>query len=64
MKWELYEVWAEDAQGHDELIDTTKSIKEAKSLAQSSLTKGFISAKIFRETDEGDFDEVGSYKSR
>ena len=26
MNWELYEVWAEDEDGHEELIDTTNTV--------------------------------------
>ena len=29
MNWELYEVWAEDEDGHEELIDTTNSRSQA-----------------------------------
>lgn len=61
MKWEQYEVWAEDQDGREELVDTTKSLKEAKSLAQKTLNNGFISVKIIRETDE-DYEEISRLK--
>ena len=35
MTWELYEVWSE-VDGHEELIDTTKSRKEAIQLAKKA----------------------------
>lgn len=57
MSWEQYEVWAEDEEGREELVETTKSLKEAKSLAQKTLNSGFISAKIMRESDE-DYEEI------
>lgn len=54
MKWELYEVWSEDEDGHEELIDTTRSLKEAKILAKQALTDGFVCAIIYRENEEGE----------
>lgn len=58
MTWELYEVWAQNEDGHDELIDTTKSLKEARQLAKKALGEGFLSASVLRETEDGDFEEV------
>ena len=58
MTWELYEVWAEDADGHEELIDTTKSRKEALQLAKKALHEGANSVKVFRETEDGDYEEI------
>ena len=39
MNWELYEVWSVDEDGHEDLIDTTKSLKEAKQIAEANLTE-------------------------
>jgi len=50
----LYEVWAEDEDGHNELLDTTASQKEAFEIAQSSLNDGYISSSVYQETDDGD----------
>jgi hypothetical protein len=58
MTWELYEVWAEDEDGHEELIDTTRSHKEAKDLAKKALNEGAVESWINRETGTGDFDEI------
>jgi hypothetical protein len=58
MTWELYEVWSEDSEGHEELIDTTKSYKEAKGLAKKALNEGAVECWINRETGDGDFDEI------
>jgi hypothetical protein len=58
MTWELYEVWAADEDGHEELIETTKSYKEAKALAKKSLNEGAVESWINRETGDGDFDEI------
>jgi hypothetical protein len=58
MTWELYEVWSEDEDGHQDLIDTTKSLKEARQLANKALGEGAAVASIYRETADGDFEEV------
>jgi ClpP class serine protease len=57
MTWELYEVWTEDDIGHQELVDTTKSLKEARVLAQKSL-EDYPVAVIYKETEDGDTEEV------
>jgi hypothetical protein len=58
MTWELYEVWSEDTEGHEELIDTTKSRKEALQLAKKAINEGADVAKVFRETEDGDYEEI------
>jgi hypothetical protein len=58
MKFELYEVWAEDSLGHQELVDTTSSIVEAKRIAQLALDDGAEYVTIYRETDDGDLEVV------
>jgi hypothetical protein len=63
MTWELYEVWAADDDGHEELIDTTKSHKEAKALAKKALEEGAVSSWINRDTGAGDFEEVERYEN-
>lgn len=57
MTWELYEVWTEDDIGHQELIETTKSLKEARVIAQSSLIDCPV-AVIYKETEDGDIEEI------
>jgi hypothetical protein len=54
MTYMLYEVWAEDEDGHNELLETTASQKEAFEIAQSSLSDGYISSAVYQETDDGD----------
>jgi hypothetical protein len=54
MTYMLYEVWAEDEDGHNELLETTASQKEAFGIAQSSLNDGYISSTVYQETDDGD----------
>lgn len=58
MTWELYEVWSVDEQGNEDLIDTTKSLKEAKQLAASSLENGVEECVIYQEDDTGELVEV------
>ncbi len=58
MTWELYEVWSEDDIGHQELVETTKSLKEAKVLAEKALDDGGMIAIIYQETGDGDQKEI------
>jgi hypothetical protein len=59
MTWELYEVWSEDDVGHQELVETTKSLKEAKALAKLTLElEGIEAVTIFQELDNGDTVEI------
>lgn len=59
MTWELYEVWAEDDFGHEELIETTNSRKEALSIAEKTINEGmYFSVYITRETQDGSYDEI------
>lgn len=58
MKFELYEVWAEDSDGHQELVDTTSSIVEARRIAKQALDEGLEYVIIYRESDDGDLELV------
>jgi hypothetical protein len=58
MTWELYEVWSEDDSGHQELVDTTKSLKEARAIAHQALEDGAEIVQILRETPDGDMEEI------
>ncbi len=62
MNWELYEVWAVDESGHEELIDTTKSRKEAFSLAQRTLSEGYDRTIVYLENEDGELEEVKRFK--
>jgi uncharacterized protein (UPF0128 family) len=57
MKFELYEVWAEDS-GQETLVDTTQSLKEARLLAQESIDNGSEYVIIYKESDDGDLEVV------
>jgi|LakMenE18May11ns_1017448.scaffolds.fasta_scaffold8395742_2 hypoxanthine phosphoribosyltransferase len=63
MIWEQYEVWA-TIEGTDELVDTTKSLKEARHLAKKAINEGATAATIYLETDDGDYKEVDRLESR
>lgn len=57
MNWELYEVWTVTEDGHEELFDTTKSLKEAKAMAIKALTEDVVECIIYKDED-GELYEV------
>lgn len=63
MTYMLYEVWAEDEDGHNELLDTTASQKEAVEIAKSSLNDGYVSAAIYQENEDGDSKLVKKFQN-
>ena len=62
MNWELYEVWAEDEAGQEELIETTNSRKQAFELAQAQLDLGYIVSIVYLENEEGDLEKVKRFE--
>jgi hypothetical protein len=58
MTWEFYEVWSVDEDGHEELIDTTQSLKEARQLAEQSLTEYYAECIIYKEDADGELQEL------
>jgi hypothetical protein len=58
MNFELYEVWAVDEAGHEELVETTSSRKEALEIAEANLGLGFIEAIVYQEDENGDLHEI------
>ena len=58
MNWELYEVWSVDEDGHEDLIDTTKSLKEAREIARANITEYYVECIIYREDEDGELKEV------
>jgi hypothetical protein len=54
MSWTQYEVWAE-MDGHQELIETTHSKKEALQVAEKSFADGCDLVQLFEETSDGDY---------
>jgi hypothetical protein len=62
MNWELYEVWAEDDAGQEELIETTNSRKEAFEIAQTQLDLGYIASIVYLENEQGDLEKVKRFE--
>jgi hypothetical protein len=62
MNWELYEVWAVDTDGNEDLIDTTKSLKEAREMAKWNLDEDVVECVIYAEDPEGDLVELERIK--
>jgi len=58
MTWEFYEVWSVDVDGAEDLIDTTKSLKEARLIAEQSLTDYYTECIIYKEDANGDLVEL------
>jgi hypothetical protein len=58
MTWELYEVWARTVDGHEDLIETTKSLKEARELAEFNIDGEVVECVIYKETEDGDLEQV------
>ena len=58
MNWELYEIWSIDEDGHEELVDTTKSLKEAREIASANITEYYAECVIYQENTEGDLIEI------
>ena len=62
MNWELYEVWSVDEDGHEDLIDTTKSLKEARIIAESNLSEYYVECIVYAEDPEGELIEIERVK--
>lgn len=62
MNWELYEVWSVDIDGHEELVDTTKSLKEARQMARANIDEDFLECVIYAEDENGDLVEIERVK--
>jgi hypothetical protein len=63
MNWELYEVWGIFEDDTEELIETTKSLKEAKAIAKLSLEdedEDIVECVIYYEDENGNLVEVES----
>jgi hypothetical protein len=62
MNFELYEVWAGDEDGHEELLETTASRTQAFELAQATNTQGYLFGIVYRETEDGELEEIKRFK--
>jgi hypothetical protein len=58
MNWELYEVWAVDSVGNEDLIETTKSLKEARQIAQVNIGEDCAECVIYAEDPDGELIEI------
>ena len=58
MNFELYEVWAVDEAGHEELVETTSSRKEALEIAEANLGLGVMETIVYQEDENGDLHEI------
>jgi hypothetical protein len=57
MIWVQYEVWGVDEDGHEELIETTNSLKEARRIAEAALTDSIVECIIYKEEDDELYEE-------
>ena len=63
MNWELYEVWGIFDDDTEALIETTKSLKEAKAIAKVNIedeTSDIVECIIYYEDENGELIEVES----
>ena len=60
--WVQYEVWAEDDEGHQELIETTASKKQALSVAQKAFNEGAGTVTVHEESSDGDYEMIKEFK--
>ena len=60
--FELYEIWAQEEDGHEELIDTTPSRTQAFEIAQATLDLGYLTVVIFQENELGDLKEIKRFE--
>lgn len=60
--WTQYEVWAE-VEGHQELVETTASRKEALTLAQKVFNEGADIVKVYEESNDGTYTEIKTLSS-
>lgn len=62
MNWQQYEVWSEDDLGHQEIVDTTASKKEALTLAQRVHNETKAHVTVYQETADGDYEMIKEFK--
>jgi hypothetical protein len=63
MNFELYEVWAVEESGHEELVETTSSKKEAMEIAEANLGLGYLETIVYKEDENGELIEVQRFES-
>jgi hypothetical protein len=60
--FELYEIWAQEEDGHEELIDTTPSRTQAFEIAQAILGLGYLTVVVFQENEAGELKEIKRFE--
>jgi hypothetical protein len=60
--FELYEIWAQEEDGHEELIDTTPSRTQAFEIAQANIELGYLAVVVFQENEVGDLEEIKRFE--
>ena len=66
MNWELYEVWGIFDDDTEALLETTKSLKEAKAIAKVNIeddSTGIVECIIYYEDENGDLIEVDAVQA-
>jgi len=58
MIWVQYEVWGVEEDGHEELIETTNSLKEARKIAEAALTDEIVECIIYKDEDGELYEEA------
>jgi hypothetical protein len=56
MTWIQYEVWSVDEHGHETLVETTNSLKQAQVLAEKVLTDDIVEC-IIRKDEDGEVED-------
>jgi hypothetical protein len=63
MSYMLFEVWTEDEDGHQDLLETTASLTAARKIANQAIENGSLAAIIYQENEEGDTEEIERVES-
>lgn len=59
----LFEIWAEDEDGRQELIETTASETEAFKIAEQAILEGAFASVVMKEDEFGDLNEVQRFEA-
>jgi hypothetical protein len=60
--FELYEIWAQEEDGYEELIETTPSRTQAFEIAEATLGLGYFTVVVFQENELGDLEEIKRFE--
>lgn len=59
----LFEIWVEDEDGRQELIETTASQTEAFKIAENAVAEGAFASIVLKEGDDGDLHEIQRFET-